>query len=357
MAGFAEREARYLWTDAFAVCNYLALAAATGESAWRTRALELVSRVHHVLGRYRPGDARTGWLSGLGMVDAEAHPTLGGLRIGKPLPERGPAEPFDERLEWERDGQYFHYLTQWMHALDQVAQAAGDGRFNTWARELAQVAHAAFTFTRGTEPRMVWKKSVDLQRALVPSMGQHDPLDGYVACLELEVTARRLGVSDHGPSLSRPARDFEAMLASSELATNDPLGLGVLLADAHRLARLAERGEAPVESLVARLVRAAGEGLSAWTRFGEDRLPAAQRIAFRELGLALGLAAVPRSPRLASLARYAPLGEALTSFWLDPANRANQVWTGHRDINEVMLATALLPDGYLDSQAERVGLG
>jgi hypothetical protein len=41
-----------------------------------------------------------------------AHPTRGGLRIGKKLPERRPGEAFQERLEWERDGQYFHYLTK-----------------------------------------------------------------------------------------------------------------------------------------------------------------------------------------------------------------------------------------------------
>jgi hypothetical protein len=347
MASFAKRDQRYLWTDAFAVCNFLALAAATGETAWRAQALVLVDQVHHVLGRHRPDDVRSGWVSGLSEREGEAHPTRGGLRIGKSLPERGPTERFDERLEWERDGQYFHYLTQWMHALDQLAQATGEGRFNVWARELAEVSHAAFT--HGVPKRMVWKKSIDLRRALVPSMGQHDPLDGFVACVELEATARRLAVSSQGPSLARARDDFDAMLAHGELATADPLGLGVLLADAYRLARLAERGEARVDELISKLVGAAGQGLAAWRRSGEDRLPATHRLAFRELGLAIGLAAVPRSPRLESLARYAALGEALTAFWQDPAQRANETWTGHRDINEVMLATALLPDGYLDS--------
>ena len=138
------------------------------------------------------------------------------------------------------------------------------------------------------------------------------------------------------------------MLAESELATADPLGLGVLLADAYRLARLVERGEARADALVARMVLAANQGLRAWTRLGETRVPAPERLAFRELGLAIGLAAVPRSPQLAPLERYAPLGDELRSFWHEPAHRANPIWTGHRDINEVMLATALLPDGYLD---------
>src|SRR5438132_1416877 len=122
MAAFAERtgvgsarpQQRYLWTDAFAVCNFLGLGRPD-------LALSLVDGVHHTLGRHRPDDARRGWLSGLPEPEGEAHPTKGGLRIGKKLPERTASERYDDALEWDRDGQYFHYLTQWMHALDQVS--------------------------------------------------------------------------------------------------------------------------------------------------------------------------------------------------------------------------------------------
>jgi hypothetical protein len=31
--------------------------------------------------------------------------------------------------------------------------------------------------------------SIDLSRPQVPSMGQHDPLDGYVTCAQLEAGA------------------------------------------------------------------------------------------------------------------------------------------------------------------------
>src|SRR5512140_3515204 len=169
MEGFAARtgltsdapDRRYLWTDAFAVCNFLGL----GETGL---ALRLIDRVHHTLGRHRPDDPRTGGISGLSVAEGEAHPTRGGLRIGKPLPERGAREPFDERREWDRDGQYFHYLTRWMHALDSAARATGQPRLNLWARELMDTAFAAFASGK----RMVWKKSIDLTRALVPSMGQ-----------------------------------------------------------------------------------------------------------------------------------------------------------------------------------------
>jgi hypothetical protein len=108
MIGFAERTGiaadvptrRYLWTDAFAVCNFLALAQAADSSDVRARhaalALRLVDQVHAVLGRYRPDDGRKGWLGAGSEKEGESHPTRGGLRIGKPLPERGPDDPFDE---------------------------------------------------------------------------------------------------------------------------------------------------------------------------------------------------------------------------------------------------------------------
>ncbi|MGA8472992.1 MAG: hypothetical protein WB721_29745, partial [Pseudolabrys sp.] len=120
MVEFAERTGlvsktkspnRYLWTDAFAVCNFLELFARTGESKYREYAISLIDQVHQVLGRYRHDDVCHGWISGLDEETGRLHPTIAGLRIGKPLKERQNAEPFDERLEWNRDGQYFHYLT------------------------------------------------------------------------------------------------------------------------------------------------------------------------------------------------------------------------------------------------------
>ena len=99
---------RYLWTDAFALCNYLELFQQTQDEIWRELALRLIDKVHHVLGRQRGDDQRTGWISGLGEEEGERHPTAGGLRIGKPMNERNPGEPADERLEWDRDGQYYH---------------------------------------------------------------------------------------------------------------------------------------------------------------------------------------------------------------------------------------------------------
>ena len=56
---------RYLWTDAFAVCNFLELYRQTGDKEFTRLALRLVEQVHHVLGRHREDDSRSGWISGL----------------------------------------------------------------------------------------------------------------------------------------------------------------------------------------------------------------------------------------------------------------------------------------------------
>lgn len=335
---------RYLWTDAFAVCTWLGLGRA-GQTAHTERALRLVDQVHHVLGRHRPDDPRSGWLSGLADAAGDAHPTGGGLRIGKPLPERGPREPFDEQREWDRDGQYFHYLTKWMHALLRTAQATGQPLFTAWACELARVAHRAFTVHPGAgPPRMCWKMSIDLSRALVASMGQHDPLDGLVTCADLTAAA------GESAGLQPAIADYAAMIDPRRLASSDPLGIGGLLTDAHRLARLERRG-APTYGLLAPILEAARAGLEHYLRQPDLRRPAAQRLAFRELGLAIGLAALARddwpSPPPAALRRLAALGGEIEAFWRHPAHREVESWLAHADINDVMLAAALQPDGFL----------
>lgn len=345
---------RYLWTDAFAVCNFLVL----GDAA---RASRLVDQVHAVLGHHRGDDGREGPLSGLDAAAATRHPTAGGLRIGKPLPERGAGEPPDPEREWDRDGQYFHYLTRWMHALDQFGAATAHAEANRWARELAATAHRAFTDAPGAPRRMAWKMSIALDRAQVASMGQHDPLDGLVTCLQLH--AHR-APGDDGPDLQPALRDFAALLPAGGLATTDPLGLGGLLGDAWRLAQLRIDGTGP---LLGSILAGAAAGLAACLGQRPFAGPAARRLAFRELGLAIGLAAVPRLQRhldatptgtgqdprrsLDALAARAPLAAELVAFWQAPGHQRAPTWLAHEDINAVMLATALAPDGYLDFAA------
>jgi hypothetical protein len=375
MADFAKRTGligerpphRYLWTDAFAACNFLGLAERTGEQRFRELALGLVDQVHHVLGRHRPDDPRTGWLSGLPAEAGEAHPTQGGLRIGKRLNERSPNEPFDERLEWDRDGQYFHYLTKWMHALAGVGRVTDDARYLRWGMELAETAYARFRCgpTLGGRRHLVWKMSIDLSRPLVAAQGQHDPLDGLLTCLELRSAAHALGVADV-TDLEQPIAGLTAVCKEQPLATADLLGIGGLLSGAHTLARLTVAGVTGYADLLLALLDAACTGLADQAEARDAlSLPADYRLAFRELGLSIGLRALEQTRELAAdnsavfkalpgfgtrmrqLSDYAMLISRIEDFWLDPNNQRSKTWTAHRDINAVMLATSLDPEGYL----------
>ncbi len=321
------RSRRYLWTDAFAVCNLLGL-------GQRELARTLIERVHRELGRHRSDDARRGWISGLSEADGEAHPTLGGLRIGKPHAERGPEDRFDERLEWDRDGQYFHYLTKWIHALDQAARITADRQLATWAKELAETAHRRFVYSSHGSPRMYWKMSIDLMRPVVASMGHHDPLDGYVTCLQLRATGR-------DEYLDRAIEVFRAMVDTDALATTDPLGIGGLLFDAYRLAQL-DLDRPLRQSIIA----AARIGLVSYLEQRDLARPAEHRLAFRELGLAIGLSALQQMG-VAGFEQHLRVRDAIVAFWAEPAHRGSGTYSEHQDINDVMLATSLEPNGFL----------
>ena len=95
------------------------------------------------------------------------------------------------------------------------------------------------------------------------------------------------------------------------------------------------------------------------------KLPAYYRMAFRELGLSIGLQAIVRlqglierypsvfkqkldvhSP-MQSIMEFTHLSELINTFWLDSDHRECGSWTEHRDINMGMPATRLSPQGYL----------
>jgi len=207
---------------------------------------------------------------------------------------------------------------------------------------------------------MHWKMSVDLSRPLVPSMGQHDPLDGWITCLQLATAAPGRPASAGSPDLRQAAADFGAMVAGGDLTTADPLGLGGLLTDACRVAQLMRVGVFADGRLLQALLASSVAGLGVYARHGEWRQPAAHRLAFRELGLVIGLdaagwlqtrpelaAAAPVRRLLDALGRYAPLGEELVRCWREAVHHATPGWSRHEDINEVMLATSLAPEAFL----------
>jgi hypothetical protein len=358
---------RYLWTDAFAVCNFLDLYRRTGEERYLDLARRLVSQVHHGLGRHRADDPRSGWISGLDEEEGEEHPTRNGLRIGKELNERRPGERYDPKLEWDRDGQYYHYLTKWMHALNRAGRVTADPTYPFWAAELARAAHAGFTYlpAGGRPVRMCWKMSIDLSYPLVPSMGQHDPLDGLITYNEIQATVPRGAERATWPDLQAEIADAARMCEGRDWTTGDALGVGGLLADAYRVAQLVSAGAAMGADLLQILLDAAQVSLRAYRRKGGLHLPLAYRLAFRELGLSIGLRAVVRMQALVeerpaafagqpalhtqidALSQHVPLTAEIEKFWADQAGRETGSWTAHRDINMVMLATSLAPEGFL----------
>ena len=361
MAAFAERTGltsdaeaeRYLWTDAFALMNYLDLFRQTGKTRYRALATALIEQVHGVLGRHRPDDPRTGWLSRLPEAEGERHPTAGGLRIGKPLPERRPGEAYDERLEWDREGQYFHYLTKWMDALARAGRLLDQPRHHAQAVELAEAVFPRFlqASPAGEPVGLAWKMSVDLSRPQVPGISPHDSLDGYV-------TFRWLALPGEGTTgtLGEETMVLRELSTNGDWATGDSLGIGGLLLDAFRLAILPDRTAAD-EALIQDVLAGADVGLQHVLRQRSLELPPSRRLGFRELGLAIGLQTLPAlaaaterapglrlavEPHLASLRAHAEVGERIVAFWSKAENRQAPTWRDHRDINEVMLATALL---------------
>jgi hypothetical protein len=377
-----ESDRRYLWTDAFAVRTLISLHDAMAERRRIDEAVLLANTVHRVLGRHRRDDARAGWISGLGEAEGELRPTAGGLRIGKPLPERPEAEPLDERLEWERDGQYFHYLTRWMEALCALSRATGDPAWSRMAVELGHAACHAFIYSprAGARPRMHWKMSIDLRRPLVRSMGQLDPLEGLATLLRVRATAASLGIptAPIEEGLARLGSIIGDGVESAPMwATIDPLGIGGLLAAAGELVDLTAAGAFDSLELVHMLLACAHRSLDHFAASDELSRPLESRLAFRELGLSLGVQAiepmiesVKRRPmafggpaatrwmleRLDSIARFAPIGLHIERVWSDGAAQSTVPWRDHLDINEVMLAASLASSGSPLS-AVRSGLG
>lgn len=92
--------------------------------------------------------------------------------------------------------------------------------------------------------------------------------------------------------------------------------------------------------------------------------PTSQRLPLRELGLAIGLRALgiiadrakgtPEFQSRPALRRtfdlllpYQSLSDSIIDAWLPHAQQQDEIWKAHYDINEVMLATALIAGMFL----------
>jgi hypothetical protein len=213
---------------------------------------------------------------------------------------------------------------------------------------------------------MYWKMSIDLSRPQVASMGLHDPLDGLVTYCGLQMRLFDLRDRLRGPDLLAGIGDMAGLCRDRNFATDDPLGIGGLLADAHRIAWLMVEGGFICHTLLESVVSSALRGIEAYLQTAPFRTLPEHRLAFRELGLSIGLSGVlplwdliERNPglfepegsiarKVAALERYTPLADTITGFWLDVKNRDTESWGEHRDINAVMLATSLAPGAFLE---------
>ncbi|UCE15093.1 MAG: hypothetical protein JSV04_07905, partial [Candidatus Heimdallarchaeota archaeon] len=160
--------------------------------------------------------------------------------------------------------------------------------------------------------------SIDLSYPLVPSMGQHDPVDGYITFKELEAVS--------GFDLRVGLTNLEKLIRQVNLVSTDPLGIGGLLFDAYRLEQMEKEPEKKQA-----LIDAAQKGL------GHCRFT--HVLAFRELGLAIGLQA---AQKMLVLEEHWSLIDKINNYWLQ-----HRDWTENTDINRVMLATSLAPESFL----------
>lgn len=313
--GAGGHRGRYLWTDAFGVVDFLTLYKETSSPKYLELAKSLVRIVHDVLGSTRDASAR---LPGA----TEEAPLKGGLRIGK-LSATGA----------DGDGQYHHYLTLWMFALNRLALAAGEPRYNDLAIQLAQAIHSRFVLRlESGDLRMVWKISTDMQRVLVPSEGHLDAATGFVVCRVLQRTAKDFMQDNSEGILQKEVEEYEYLMSrEGKLSTStDMLDLGMCLWMCHIFRNETWASNLGAESLgVASMILSRNDGVIA-------RDPG-KRLAFREFGTCIGIACFDADMALQSKV------EQLIKFWERYIGESTD--EDLRPISLVMYAAALNPGG------------
>ncbi|KAM0264302.1 hypothetical protein ACHAQJ_000792 [Trichoderma viride] len=313
--GAGGHRGRYLWTDAFGVVNFVTLFKETAKPKYLTLAKRLVTAVHDILGRTRDGSKRLD-----GATDEE--PLRGGLRIGK-LDAKGS----------DGDGQYHHYLTLWMFALNRLSIAAGEAEYNDLAIQLARSVHPRFLMhCLSGDLSMVWKISIDMKNVLVQTEGHLDAATGYVVYKLLQSTAAKQGHRNN--VLLQEINDYWILMARKGRLSpgNDLLDLGMCLWMCHIW-----QDESWAVKLHDKALLKAEELL-------DENSPimlrgASRRLAFREFGTCVGVACWDVSDHLQS--RVA----ALVEFWdrhLDSKDADDDL----TPISRVMYASALVAGAF-----------
>lgn len=167
--------------DAFGVCNYLSLYKALGDEKYLREAEDVVQKVYNVLGRKK------------------------GLRIGEAP---------------DRDGQYFHYLTKWLFALNELAKIKPE--YHAKAVELVKQVHPHFVIPRGG---VIWKMKEDLSGPYPGyGLGGLDHYAGYTVYKLIDPKALSSEIGDMWDLIQIHYKTFSC--------TQD-LGLGDMLWDCH----------------------------------------------------------------------------------------------------------------------------
>lgn len=196
-------------------------------------------------------------------------------------------------------------------------------------------------------------------------MGQHDPLDGLITFSQIQDTAVKDRERPTGLDLTAEIASMASICEGKDWIIEDTLGLGGLLSNAYRVGQLIARRNFDQTGLLPVLLEASLAGLKSFVTQNAFHYPTDYRLAFRELGLSIGLHSVEKlkslyeqqksilrgakgvGARIDELLRYVPICYLIETFWLDDTHRQSDTWTEHRDINMVMLATSLAPDTYL----------
>ena len=237
----------------------------------------------------------------------------------------------------------------------------GEPDYARWAVELARAAFQGFVRNSrsGEVLGVYWKMSTDFSRPLVAVSGLHDALDGFITFREVQHAVANISAGAVATDLDPAIVALAALCRNRDWTTDDPLGLGGLLFDACRLCQLTDEREDT--RLLHSILESCRKGLLALLAQTQLQRPSSHRLAFRELGLAIGLRSVStiarhtRSYQASSAVRaaiekigeHASLGDEIVAFWLTEAQRRQKNWRDHQDINDVMLATALAPDTFL----------
>ncbi|MDD3984573.1 MAG: hypothetical protein PHY59_01475 [Methanobacterium sp.] len=254
-----------------------------------------------------------------------------------------------------------------MHALNNTTTVTGDIKYVKWALELAQTIHPSFIYqpNNNTQKKMYWKMSINLKHPLILSMGQHDPLDGFIKYNEIKNGMKKFeNKKSQKKYLENEFHEITEICKNINLTTDDPLGIGGLLFDAIRITQLITNNILKNTQLLELVLDSSILSLKYYTKNNPLEYPKQYRLAFRELGLVIGLKGlkimidlINKNPNLSQinslnkriniLEEYLRLGNNIENFWINKENRNTKIWIEHRDINMVMLATALEPHRFL----------